>query len=152
MNLPLFKRWSRARDADLTSPHLRVGLWGERVAETGLNAKGYRTLGRRVRIGRHDEIDLVMQCGDVLVFVEVKTPSNEDFGRPAQAIKQRKRIALSRAARHYLRRLKYRPRYYRFDVVEVIGSPDHRDAPVVRHIEAALQVSNAPFPLVVTPY
>ncbi len=147
MNLPFLKRWSRATDTNVTPPHLAVGVWGESVAEAELRGKGYRTVSRRVRIGRRDEIDLVMQAGDLLVFVEVKTRANEDFGRPAQAIKQRKRHALSRAARHYLQRLRKRPRYYRFDVVEVIGSPGNPEPPVVRHIEAALEISNAPFPL-----
>ncbi len=127
--------------------HLAVGVWGESVAEAELQNKGYRTVSRRVRIGPRDEIDLVMQTGVTLVFVEVKTRANEDFGRPAQAVKQRKRHALARAARHYLQRLRTRPQYYRFDVVEVIGSPENPQAPVVRHIEAAFTISNAPFPL-----
>ena len=147
MNWPFFKRDSRARHAKDTPFHLTVGAWGESVAEAVLRDKGYRTLGRRVRIAPHDELDLVMQTGETLVFVEVKTRANEDFGRPAQAIKPRKRHALARAARHYIQRLKTRPRYYRFDVVEVVGSPENPKPDTVRHIEAAFTISNAPFPL-----
>ena len=73
---------------------------------------------------------------DTLVFVEVKTRRNEDFGRAASAVNRGKRTALSRAAYHYLRKLKEKPRYFRFDVVEVIGQED-QGPPEIRHIEHA---------------
>lgn len=139
------KRWVQQDHTRDTGPvHLATGLWGERIAEAAMRRKGYRTLGRRVRVGRRDEIDLVMQTGPILVFVEVRTRANEDFGPPSASIHRRKKRALSRAARHYLLRLKQRPAYYRFDVVEVIGSINDTHAPVVRHIEAALPVSATP--------
>jgi putative endonuclease len=126
--------------ADGRPAHLRTGQWGEEVAERFLVEKGWKILGRRVRPGRHggrDELDLIARAPEeVLVFVEVKTRRSETFGRPLAAITRRKRIALSRAAWKYLKRLKTKPDYFRFDVVEVIGEPDG-PVPVVRHIEAA---------------
>ncbi len=129
------------------SPHLAVGVWGEMVAEKALRRKGYRTLGRRVRIGARDEIDLVMEYDNTLIFVEVKTRANENYGQPATAIGKRKRHALARAAQRYLLHLKESPVFYRFDVVEVTGSPQSPAPPAVNHIESALVVSKAPFPL-----
>jgi len=113
-----------------------VGRWGEAHAERLLKKKGYKVLGRRVRMGRHDELDLVMRTKDVLVFVEVKTRKNVDFGRPVSAVNRHKRVALSRAAMRYLRRLRAKPPYFRFDVVEVIGEVGD-EQPAVRHIENA---------------
>ena len=118
--------------------HLRTGLWGERQAETCLKAKGYAILGRRVRIGLRDELDLVARHGDVLVFIEVKTRRQEQFGRPIAAVDGQKRRALSRAAVRYLMRLK-QPVYFRFDVIEVIGSEGSK-ASAIRHIENAFQL------------
>jgi len=112
-----------------------TGLWGEDVAAAALEGKGYRILGRRVRPDRRDEIDIVARTGETLVFVEVKTRRNEDFGRPLSAVDRAKRQALNRAAVRYLHRLGFPQLYYRFDTVEVIGSPG--DQPVVRHIENA---------------
>jgi putative endonuclease len=116
--------------------HLRTGAWGEKQAARMLRKKRYRILGKRVRVGAREEIDLVARDGDVLVFVEVKTRAREDFGRPADAVDRKKRQMLSKAAVHYLKRLRYPPVYFRFDVVEVIGN-EGEGQPRVHHIENA---------------
>jgi putative endonuclease len=116
--------------------HLRAGLWGENQARRFLAQKGYRILGRRVRIGRRDEIDLVARDGETLVFVEVKTKQSEDFGRPLAAVDRAKRQAQSRAAVRYLKQLKCPSVCFRFDVVEVVGR-EGDSPPEVRHIENA---------------
>jgi putative endonuclease len=112
-----------------------VGRWGEDLAAAHLQRLGYRILGRRVRPDRRDEIDIVARLDDTLVFVEVKTRRNEDFGRPLAAVDRGKRHALSRAATRYLRRAGFPRLYYRFDTVEVIGAPG--GPAEVRHIENA---------------
>lgn len=120
--------------------HLRTGEWGERVAERHLKKSGFRIVGRRVVVGVRDELDLIAESPQgALVFVEVKTRADETFGRPFSAVDRRKRKALSRAAWRYLTRLRPRPEYFRFDVVEVIGSPE-RGNPDVRHIENAFSL------------
>lgn len=113
-----------------------AGKWGEERAECYLKRLGYRILGRRVRVGRWDELDLVARDGEVLVFVEVKARKSEMYGRPSTAVDRGKRRALSRAAVRYLKALKYPRVYFRFDVVEVIGSPESGE-PIVRHIDNA---------------
>lgn len=121
--------------------HLRSGAWGEDVAERLLSRKGYTIIGRNVRVGRKDEIDLIVHSPEnVLVFVEVKTRATELFGRPFFAVDKRKRKTLSRAALRYMMRLRTKPDYFRLDVVEVIGTPEQK-TPVVRHIENAFQLS-----------
>jgi len=105
-----------------------------------LKEKKYRILGQRVRVGLRDELDLVCRSPDgVLVFVEVKTRASEDFGRPFSAINARKRKALSRASWNYVKKMRPRPDYFRFDVVEVIGEPEQRK-PEIRHIENAFSL------------
>lgn len=119
---------------------LAAGEWGELAAEKHLKAKGYDVLGRRVRVGAHDELDLVGRAPDgVLVFVEVKARADESFGRPFAAVDARKRRALSRAAWRYLRKLRPRPDYFRFDVVEVLGTPQ-AGVREIRHIENAFSL------------
>ena len=120
----------------LEAPHLKVGRWGEKQAEKFLKKSGYKILGRRVRAGRHDEIDLIARQGDdTMVFVEVKTRKNEKYGRPAAAVSRDKRHKLSRAAVMFLQKRKFRPPYIRFDVIEVIEEPFE-----VRQIENAFQL------------
>lgn len=115
--------------------HLRSGFWGEEQAEAFLRGIGFAILGRRMRIGHRDEIDLVARDRDVLVFIEVKTRKGERFGRPLESVDRRKRHSLSRAAVRYLQRLK-QPVNFRFDVVEVVGEPDGAQ-PVIRHVANA---------------
>ncbi len=119
----------------------RAGVWGEQLAANFLKKRGYQILGKNVRFGSRCELDLVARspAPEALVFVEVKTRSTEDFGRPMSAVDRGKRRALGRAALRYLHRIKAKPSHIRFDVVEVIGSPDG-EAPVIRHIENAFSL------------
>ncbi|MBM4142321.1 MAG: YraN family protein [Lentisphaerae bacterium] len=116
--------------------HLESGLWGEAVAARALRRKGWRILGRRVRVDARDEIDIVARDGKALVFVEVKTRAREEFGRPLEAVDRKKRRVLSRAALRYLNRLGDPRVCFRFDVVEVVGAPGDK-RPEVRHFDNA---------------
>lgn len=122
--------WSQSE-----APHLATGRRGEKQAERFLKKAGYKILGRRVRAGKHDEIDLIARQDDTMVFVEVKTRKNETMGRPSAAVSRDKRRKLSRAAVTFLQKRKLRPPYIRFDIIEVIDEP-----PEIRHIENAFQL------------
>ena len=134
-------QWFRRKESPLAPEHLRAGVWGEEQAERVLKKSGFRILGRRVRVGRRDEIDLVARDGEALVFVEVKTRARESYGRPISAVDRDKRRALSRAAVRYLKALKYPRVCFRFDVVEVVGSVGDSD-PTVRHIRGAFHLDS----------
>lgn len=140
MHLPwpfsLFRKAAEARP----ETH-RSGAWGEQLAADFLKNHGYQILGKNVRFGSRCELDLVARSPvpEVLVFVEVKTRKTEDFGRPNSAVDRGKRRAMGRAAMRYLHHLKAKPAHIRFDVVEVVGTPDGEN-PVVRHIENAFSL------------
>lgn len=138
---PLFPRKGKAKKPPTETAI--TGAWGEDIAGDFLRRAGYRILDRNVRFGPEREIDIVARAprraGEppVLVFVEVKTRSDETRGRPFAAVDDAKRRTLARAAALYVRKLRERPAYVRFDVVEVVGHPKLPTAPVVRHIENA---------------
>lgn len=113
-----------------------TGIWGEQKAEDFLKSRGYKILGRRVRIGDRDEIDLVARDGEILVFVEVKTRNTQAFGRPFAAVDKGKRHVMSRAAVRYLQKIKCQNVNFRFDVVEVVGNKEASE-PVINHVENA---------------
>jgi len=121
--------------------HLRRGKLGERAARQHLQAQGLKFLTANYRSPR-GEIDLVFRTADCLVFVEVKTRSSEDWGRPAAAVNARKKRLLSQAALDYLRLLKNPEVKTRFDIVEVLLS----DGKVreIRHLPATFSLS-APY-------
>lgn len=135
-------QWIKQRLKSGEAAHLKSGTWGERQAARLLRKNGYKICGKNIRVGRHDELDIVAQRCGVVVFVEVKTRRNEDFGRPISAVNKEKRKRLSRAAVHYLRDRKLRPAHIRFDVIEVIGEPNGA-APEIRHVENAFPLDSA---------
>ena len=137
-------RWSWFNGKSSNTP-TDTGQWGEAKARQQLEAEGYQIIGSRIRVGKRDEIDLLARDGDVLVFVEVKTRASEQYGRPGDSVKRAKRHALSRAAVRYLKSLRQPPVYFRFDVVEVIGSPEH-GVHEIRHICNAFPLQ-APYDL-----
>jgi len=130
-------RWIKRWFGRVAEPkHLQTGRWGERRAVQFLRKKRYRIMGQRVRVGPRDELDIIAAHEKVLVFIEVKTRKNENFGRPFSAVGPKKRQHLSRAAVTYLKHKKIKPEYIRFDVVEVVGEPGGAP-PEIRHIENA---------------
>ena len=60
-----------------------------------------RLLQRNYR-GRFGEIDLIMQDGKVLVFVEVRARASQRFGGALASIDGHKRDKLTRTAQQYL--------------------------------------------------
>jgi putative endonuclease len=86
------------------------GQEGESVAERYLRRKGYRILARNAR-SSVGELDLVVEDGAVLVFVEVKARHTDAFGGAVYAVHRRKQDKLIQLAAQYLARhhIKNRP-------------------------------------------
>jgi putative endonuclease len=114
-----FRKWfAGLQETRARTEHLRRGRMGERAARRHLRGLGLKFLTANFR-GR-GETDLVFRDGEVLVFVEVKTRSNEDWIRPARAVDARKQRLLTQTALDYLRLLRYPEVNIRFDIVEVL--------------------------------
>lgn len=120
------------------SPHMALGRRGERIAAGYLRRHGHKILRCNFRAPHGGEVDIV--CRDKrhgeLVFVEVKTRSGEEFGRPLDAVDKKKRQLILRGAMKWLHMLGMPEITYRFDVIEVVAG----DSLEVRHIENAFQV------------
>ena len=110
----------RRRFSHRLAAHLRRGASGEKLACRYLRQHGYKILHRNFRGRSGGEIDIVCRDRDTLVFVEVKTRSREDFGRPFDAVGREKQKRISRGALAWLRMLDNPEILFRFDVVEVI--------------------------------
>lgn len=106
-----------------TDPRKQRGDKGEEAAAQHLKRNGLKVLVRQYRC-KMGEIDLVAREQDVLVFVEVKTRSSEEYGDPAHAVTPEKQRHISRVALDYLRRLHNPEIPVRFDIVEVFPQGD----------------------------
>ena len=134
----LSKRW-RARFSREKPLHLRRGATGEKMAARFLRKRGYKVLYRNFRGRTGGEIDIVCRDGDTLVFVEVKTRSREDFGRPFEAVHRDQQKRISRGALAWLRMLDNPDILFRFDVVEVMMRD--REEPKIELIKNAFSLS-----------
>lgn len=114
----------------MTSYRQKFGRWGEQTAAAYLKARGYSILDRNVRTP-HGEIDLVVQKGDLLVFIEVKTRTSTEFGFPEEAINPKKREHLIATAEHYLQQREDFSGDWRIDVIAIRGKPGQPDAEII---------------------
>ncbi|MCC5834960.1 MAG: YraN family protein [Opitutales bacterium] len=95
-----------------------LGNMGEAAALGYLGEKGFRLLARNWRHGR-GEIDLILRDESTLIFVEVRARRSGAKVPPYESIRQHKWRVLRRTALAYYRRLYWRPKTLRFDVVAV---------------------------------
>lgn len=88
----------------------------EVVAKYLQSVRGWRLIDRRVRF-REGEIDLIMEAGGELRFVEVKARRNEKFGGVVESVTTQKIRRLKRA----IYRWRERENDHRFGVIYFVG-------------------------------
>jgi len=110
-----------------------LGLLGERIAAKWLRGRGWRVLDHRFRNG-HRDLDLVVQRGETVAFIEVKTRSELDFGGPWGAIDFCKLQQLRRSALVWMARYGRAGIEYRIDVIAVWISENRVK---IHHVENA---------------
>lgn len=113
---------------------MTLGGWGEDTAEKYLKRKGYTIIERNFRC-RPGEIDIIAMDGTELVFVEVKTRRNLNFGLPCESVTAAKIKHLKRAAAYYASICPVRHRSIRVDVIEILAAEGRVH---IRHIENIL--------------
>jgi putative endonuclease len=109
-----------------------LGQKGEDLAIAFLKNKGYRILSRNWKWGKN-EIDIIAENNNLIVFVEVKTRSNNFQVSPAAAITNEKQKSIIRAADGYIQRYKI-DKESRFDVITIINKNEEFE---LDHIEDA---------------
>ncbi len=119
----------------MTSDRLKLGAQGERAALRFLRRKGWRLRTRNWR-SPSGEVDLVMQHGETIVFVEVRTRSGEPPDHPLETLGAGKQRRMVRVAEDYLHRYRLRDRPWRIDCVFVTF--DGRGKPQCEHVENAV--------------
>lgn len=94
-----------------------LGIKGEELAVRFLKKKGYRIISRNFKtpIG---EVDIIAHDENILVFIEVKTRSDDSFGRPFEAVNHRKKEKLKKVALYYLKHHR-NDMPLRFDVLSI---------------------------------
>lgn len=95
-----------------------VGKLGEDKARKYLIQNGYKILESNY-FCRFGEIDIIAMDKNCLVFIEVKTRTNDKYGNPENAVNYWKKKHMELTARNYIDHKRMGNFIARFDVVEV---------------------------------
>jgi len=101
---------------------MKLGVWGEAIAGRHLVQQGLRIRDRNWRVPE-GELDLVVQDGETIVFVEVKARAGRAFGAPEEGVTPTKRRRIQRAAWAYLEAAGLLDAPWRIDVIAIDQGP-----------------------------
>jgi putative endonuclease len=118
----------------MTSNTRQLGALGESAAVKFLKQSGHTILARNY-VCPVGELDIISFHHGCIVFVEVKTLSDDAAGDPEEHITPAKQRQLHRVARQWLAARRQPDCAYRFDAISVVVPP--QGEPRVRHIVEA---------------
>lgn len=95
-----------------------TGILGEKLARDFLNKQGYHVLETNYRCPE-GEIDIVARHEDCLAFIEVRTKTSLEFGRPEESITPAKKARMIATASHYQQNHHGLPQWWRIDVMAI---------------------------------
>ena len=96
-----------------------IGNIGEDKVCGYLDSLGINIIKRNYSC-RYGEIDVIANDKGTIVFIEVKTRSNKNFGTPSESVTIAKQQKIIKTAKNYAIREKLTECDFRFDVAEVI--------------------------------
>ena len=104
-----------------TNIHIKkeLGNIGEQIAIKYLEKQNYKILKRNFYC-KQGEIDIIVKDKQEIVFIEVKTRSNINFGQPSEAVNKIKQKHMYKAAQYFLYKTNCINNFSRFDVIEVL--------------------------------
>lgn len=104
-----------------TNIHIKkeLGNIGEQIAAEYLENNNYQIIKRNFYC-KNGEIDIIAKDNNEFVFVEVKTRSSINFGKPSEAVDCIKLKHLYKTAQYFLYKSNYSNKFIRFDVIEIL--------------------------------
>ncbi len=109
-----------------------LGQKGENAAVSFLEKAGYKIRHRNWKSGKR-ELDIVAENNDFIVFVEVKTRTDDQWIDPRESITHAKRTSMIYSANGYIQKYDI-IKEGRFDVIIVMGKSEPFE---IDHIENA---------------
>lgn len=97
-----------------------IGKSGEDKATEFLQKRNYTIIKRNFQC-RQGEIDIIAfdNCNQEYVFIEVKTRSNFNYGKPIEAVNSIKQKHIVAATKYYIYANKIENKYMRFDIITI---------------------------------
>jgi len=116
----------------MTEERIALGRLGENFAKKRLKELGYRILATNYRCPL-GEIDLIARDGECLVFVEIKTRTNQPLGLAKEAVHRRKQVQLSKVALAYMKSYNISETKARFDVVAIGVNGGRKEIEIIQN-------------------
>lgn len=113
-----------------------LGQKGEELAVEYLKKAGFKIIAQNWSSGKN-EIDIIAENNEFIVFIEVKTRKVDFQMHPVAAVNHQKQRAIIYAASSYLKRFGI-DKESRFDIITVIQTDDTFE---IDHIENAFYVT-----------
>lgn len=110
----------------------KIGDKGEDNAVNFLFASGYEVLARNYRFGR-GEIDIIARKDSVMVFIEVKTRKNINYGYPETFLSESQEDRIHLTAEEYVLQKAWQGEV-RFDIIAILWDGSE---PTLDHFEDA---------------
>jgi len=101
----------------------QLGQAAEDLAATHLKKQNFTIIARNYRYQRA-EVDLIAQKNKLMVFVEVKTKSNDQFGDPETFVTRKQQSLVRTAAEHYIIMHDW-SHAIRFDIIAILKTNNH---------------------------
>ena len=98
--------------------NIEKGKTGEKLARDYLIKKGYRILEINYR-NKVGEIDIIAFDNDVLIFIEVKSRTNTNYGYAYEAVNYKKQQKIINTSLIYIKSKRYDKFQLRYDIIEV---------------------------------
>lgn len=109
-----------------------LGNNGEKIASEYLEKNNYEIIKRNFRC-KQGEIDIIAYDNKnrEYVFVEVKTRTNFEYGKPVDSVNKMKQKHIVSATKYYIYLHNLENEYIRFDIIEIYK----KDQYIINHIK-----------------
>lgn len=111
-----------------------IGRFGENLAKNYLQKSNYKIITTNFMC-KQGEIDIVAVDRKEIVFIEVKTRINQNFGYAIEAVDNHKQKHIKRATQYFVYKNKIESLSIRFDIIEVYL---RKEKYVLNHIKNVL--------------
>lgn len=112
--------------------NIEKGKFGEKLARDYLINKGYKIIDINYR-NKIGEIDIIAIHKEILIFIEVKSRTSNNYGYPYEAVNYKKQQKIVNSSLIYIKSKSYDKFQYRYDIIEVYLTNNSK----INHIENA---------------
>lgn len=112
-----------------------IGQFGEKIAAGFIAGKGNTIICKNYRC-RYGEIDIISTSGDCLIFTEVKTRQNINYGYPFESVTESKLKRIRKISQYFVLTndlFQNRKCNLRFDIISIIISNELASAVLSRN-------------------